>query len=115
MIIVDGFTIPTPTEYTVDIEELSKSERNANGLLIKERIAFKRKLNMSWAYLTAADASSLLSRLNPSFVSVVYPDPETNINQTGTFYAGSKSNGGVLYQGGKMTGWRNITINLIER
>lgn len=115
MITVDGNTIPTPSDYGIDIEELSKSERNANGLLIKERIALKRKLNMTWAYLTKAEHQTLLASVNPSFISVTYPDPQTGAIETGTFYAGTKSQGGSLFQNGIMTGWKNISINLIER
>ena len=46
MIRINGVTIPTPSDYSVGIMDLSQAERNANGTMIIERIATKRKLEM---------------------------------------------------------------------
>lgn len=114
MITIDGITIPTPTEYRVGIQDISKAERNARGAMIIERIATKRKLELSWAHLAQAELQQLLQLVAPVFFAVNYPDPQTGAVQTGTFYCGDRSTGALDYRNGKMR-WKDIKFNLVER
>ena len=65
MIKINNVTIPTPSEYNVGIQDLSKAERNARGTMIIERIATKRKLEMNWKYLTKLELQQLLNKTAP--------------------------------------------------
>ena len=49
MISVNGVAIATPKTFEATVTDLDgESNRNANGELIRDRIAVKRKLNLEW-------------------------------------------------------------------
>ena len=68
MIKINGTQIPTLPTYQIGIMDLSIAERVASGLLMIERIATKRKIEMSWFYLTKEQLSSLLTLVSPCFL-----------------------------------------------
>ena len=50
MLKINGVTIVTPKGYEVSISDIDgETNRNANGTLIRDRIAVKRKLNLRLA------------------------------------------------------------------
>ena len=114
MITIGGVSIPTPSTYSISIQDLSKAERNANGSMIIERIATKRKLEMSWNYLSSSDLSSLLSKVAPVFFTVTYPDSVDGTTRSGTFYCGDRSSEAIDYISGTIR-YKNVKFNLIER
>lgn len=114
MMKINGVTIPTPSELKIGIQDLSKAERAANGTMFIERIATKRKLEPSWAYLSKEDASKLFQAVSSVFFQVSYIDPEDNVVKTGTFYAGDRKAGALDYRNGIIR-YKDITVNLIER
>ena len=115
MITINGVTIPTPSAFSCGIMDITEANRNANGLMIAERIATKRKLELSWAFLSQSDLSSLLGLFTSSFfVTVVYPDPVTGANRSGTFYPGDRSSPMYDYNGG-VPRYKDFKFNLVER
>lgn len=114
MIKVNGVTIPTPSTYQVSLQDISKAERNANGLMILERITTKRKIEMSWAYLSQSDLSKLLQAVSGVFFTVQYLDPEDGALKTGEFYCGDRSAGAIDYKNNVIR-WKDCKFNVIER
>lgn len=114
MLKVDGVDIPTPTDYVVDYEEISKAERNANGTMIKEVIAYKYKLNLTWKKLTQEEMNKLMDIKNKNFFDVSFIDMYGK-RVTRTFYAGTPSAKGMDYRNGKIQYWLDVKMNLIER
>lgn len=114
MIKINSVTIPTPSDYSVSLEDIVKAERNANGSLIKEIIATKRKIEIAYKFLSQSDWSSLLSKIQGNFFTVEYPDPLTGALRTGTFYAGSKSAGAIDYRNDAMR-WKDCKVNFVEQ
>ena len=114
MIKIDGRAIPAPTDYSVGIQDISKAERNARGDMIIERITTKRKLEMSWEYLSKSEQQQLLNAVSPVFFKVEYPDPQTGAIKTGTFYSGDRNVGALDYNNGDIR-WKNCSFNVIER
>lgn len=114
MLRIDGVEVPTPSEYLVGIQDLSKAERNARGTMIIERIATKRKLELVWKYLSKSELSQLLNLISPVFFEVEYLDPQDNRRKTGTFYSGDRSVGALDYINGQIR-WKDIKFNLVER
>jgi len=116
MIKINGTDIPTPSSYDCNIMDISDKDtkRNANGDIIIERIATKRKLELGYKYLNQADLSSLLQLVSSVFFTVEYPDAQEGAMKTGTFYVGDRNNPAFRYVGGSMS-WQNIKFNLIER
>lgn len=114
MIKINGVTIPIPAEYDVGIMDLSKAERNANGMMIIERIATKRKLELKYEYLNKEQLSSLLTRISSVFFQVEYIDPQLNRRRTGTFYVGDRNMGVLDYRNGN-TRYKGVSFNFVER
>ncbi len=111
---INGVAIPTPSEYSVGIQDLSKAERNANGTMIIERIATKRKIDLSWAYLDRTSLSAILNAVSPVFFTVEYMDPLDNATKTGTFYCGDRKCGMIDFKNG-VPRWKDVQFNLVER
>ncbi|OMF54675.1 hypothetical protein BK138_16075 [Paenibacillus rhizosphaerae] len=114
LISIDGVELPTPSDYVPSIQDISKAERNANGTMIIERIATKRKLELAWKYLSQDELAKVLKAVSPVFFKVTYLDPEAGGNKTGTFYCGDRSAPAMDYIDGVIR-WKDIKFNLIER
>jgi hypothetical protein len=114
LISIGGVALPTPSDFNPGIQDLSQAERNARGTMIIERIATKRKLELSWKYLSAAELSTVLNAVAAVFFDVTYPDPVTNANRTGTFYVGDRAQGMIDYRD-SVPRYRDVKFSLIER
>ena len=114
---INSIDIATPTAYEIGIASIDKAERNANGTMIIENIATKRKLNLAWDIITNTDLQTILQQVNASrFVDVEYLDSETQTLTTGTFYTGDRMVGATpLYQSGTLSHWRNLNFSFIEQ
>lgn len=111
---IDGVVVPTPSDFGVGIQDISKAERNANGTMIIERIATKRKLELNWLFLTRSEVSQILKAVSPVFFSVKYMDPEDDVMKTGTFYCGNRSTGMIDFRNG-VPRYKDVKFNLVER
>lgn len=114
MIKINGVQVPTPSDYIVSIMDLVHAERNAAGNLVKDIIATKRKIELSWNYLSKEDTSMLLNLVSSNFFTVEYIDPQEGDWKTGIFYAGDRSIGALDYRNGNIR-YKDIKFNLIER
>lgn len=114
LISINGVDLPAPSVYDPGIMDLSKSERNARGTLIKENIATKRKIELGWAYLTGVQYSLILKLLANNFFSVRYFDAQENGFKTGTFYVGDRQAPMFIFKNGAAS-YKDIKFNIIER
>lgn len=114
MIKVNGVSLPTPSDYKIGIQDISKAERNANGTMIIERIATKRKIELSWQYLSEQDLQQVLNAVSPVFYQVEYLDPQERRMKSGTFYSGDRNVGALDYIKGKVR-WKDCKFNIVER
>ena len=114
LIKISGVAIPTPSDYQPGIMDISKAERNANGTMIIERVTTKRKLELSWTYLSQQNLSLILTAIAPVFFTVEYIDPQLGELKTGTFYSGDRNCPAVRYKNGVLE-YKDVKFNLIER
>lgn len=114
MIKVDGVVIPTPSDLSVGIMDISKAERNAAGMMVIDRIATKRKLELGWKYLPKEDLSKLFKAVSPVFFQVEYIDPQDDAVKTGVFYAGDRTAGALDYRNGIIR-YKDVKVNFVER
>lgn len=114
LIKIEGVDIPSPSDYLVSILDISNAERNANGAMIIERIATKRKIELSWSVLKKDEISKLLRLVSSVFFIVNYVDPQDNATRTGTFYAGDRTTGMLSFKNGEPV-YKDVKLNLIER
>lgn len=111
---IGGTTIKTPSSLQVDISDIDgEAYRSANGTMIRDRIAVKRKLNCEWSALTSTEVSSILSKITATSFTVTYLDPLTASEQTKTFYVGDRNMPVYRLVSGKEL-WAGLTCNFIE-
>lgn len=114
LITIGGVIVPPPSTYNVTLSNIDKTERNAAGTTIIERIAIKRKISLGWDNLSGTEYSQVLNAVDPVFFSVTYFDPKDNILKTGTFYSSDRQAPMMFFVNGMPT-WSNIQFDLIER
>lgn len=105
--------LPTPSEFQVNIMDISKAERNAKGTLSIERVTTKRKLEMSYQYLSAADLKTILDAINSVTFGVRYPDPKANGLSIRKFYVGDRRIGMLDYKN-SVPRYKDVSFNFIE-
>ena len=114
MLKINGVAIATPKTVEVTVSDLDgESERNANGQLIRDRIAVKRKFNLEWPPLTQNESSKLLNAVSDVFFTVTFPDPELGII-TKTMYVGDRTTPAYSCINGVIK-WNGLKMNFIER
>ena len=69
-------TLPPPKEMNLGKFDLTKSKRTSDGTMQMQYIATKRRLDVTWEYLTASQVQSILDFLasNKPFFYVEYED-----------------------------------------
>lgn len=93
MLTVDGVALPCPSSFTWGLNDVSLGEsgRTENAEMQKNRVAQKRKLEISWNGLTWQQCSQILQAVNPEYIEVQYPDLMSGEYETRTFYVGDRS------------------------
>ncbi|RKD22458.1 hypothetical protein SAMN02745883_00688 [Caminicella sporogenes DSM 14501] len=114
MIKINGVALPTPSDYRVSIMDISKAERTSAGTMVIDRIATKRKIELSWKYLNKEEVSKVLRLVSHVFFTVDYIDPQEGNWRNGTFYCGDRNIGALDYIDGNIR-YKDIKFNLIER
>lgn len=114
LITVNGVEYPDPDSYKPSIEPLGEWERNANGDLVGDLIAYKIKLTLSWGMLDGEKFQMLLNSQDPFFATVRYWDPRVNGYDTREFYASPQS-GELALRTESKTFWKGVAFNLVER
>jgi hypothetical protein len=114
MLKINGVDIKTPKSFKSTINDVDgKSERNANGDMVRDRIAVKRKLECEWGPLTQSECSTLLNTISSIFFTVTYPDPQLGTT-TKTFYVGDRNTPAYRYKDNEVL-WEGLSLNFIER
>lgn len=114
MISINGVVISTPKTFEVTVSDLDgESNRNANGELVRDRVAVKRKLNLEWSPLTQSEIQTLLNAVSSVFFTVTFPDPMSGMI-TKTMYVGDRTAPAYRYINGQVK-WQGLKMNFIEK
>jgi len=113
---INGIVMPTPSTMKVNIFDVSATaDRSASGKMIIDRVGTKRKLELSWAHLTASELSKLLSAVGDrTFFTAAYPDPQTGGLRAMSCYCGDRATGVLRMEDGAPV-WTDVEMNWIER
>ncbi|NWK12778.1 DUF6711 family protein [Clostridium cadaveris] len=114
MLKINGVAIATPKTYEVTVQDLDgETNRNANGDMIRDRIAVKRKLNLEWQPLSQSEISTLLTAVSGVFFTVTFPDPQLGM-VTKTMYVGDRTSPAYQFKNGEVK-WSGLKMNFIEK
>ena len=111
-------TLPTPSSYSWTYSDLDKdSGRNDYGQMVRNRLASKVKLEISWNADKNPSANaqmvSILKKL-PPFFYCEYLDGDNSV-KTMECYRGDIKRGLYRYDPEKNCIWKETSVNFIER
>ena len=116
---INKFDIADPMTLTWDIYDLDSEDgagRNQEGLMFRDRVAVKRKLNCTWPPMDDHEMSKLLKAMSDVFFTIRYPDAYEGTYREGEFYVGDRSTPMYMWNAekGKYL-WQGLSANFIER
>lgn len=93
MISVNGSEIPNPKTMQWGLMDISDKDtgRTMDAKMHKNRVAQKRKLELSWPAVDASTASLILNAFNDETFDVTYFDAMEGGQATRTFYCGNRT------------------------
>lgn len=106
---------PAYMGYKSVANELTKSDRNTLGNLIKERITIKATIEVEWHGLSKAEKDAIMSGTSANTFSVRYFDVDDDTVKYGTFYRGTDAEvtGYGRFDGSSFQ-YYDVVISLVE-
>lgn len=88
---IDGVEMPPIQSLDIEKERIwsNKTGRTASGTMKGDIVAYKDKLNITFAPMSDADSIKLENAIHPAFFNVTYQDPKTGKERTAKFYTSS--------------------------
>lgn len=112
---VDIASTPSSFQVTVlDLDDGEASVRTADGKMNRDRIAVKRKIEMTWGPTNWADTSAILRAIENEFFEFTYPDPATGRFETKTFYVGDRVSPFAVSRGNEIY-WSGLKLTITEQ
>lgn len=114
---INGIDVKDPASLQFGLQDIDSSSagRNADGEMIRDRIAVKRKISCKWNALTNSEISTLLSAMSDEFFSLTYPDALTGSSRTITAYVGDRTAPAYTLQTNGLYLWQDLSANFIEK
>lgn len=114
---VNGTDMPCPSKCEVGYQDISApdSGRTLDGLMHKEKVGQKVKLDLEWKGVSDADASTILLAFDPEYVDITYHDTKTNSILTKNFYTGDRKASTYWWNDDGEFTYLSIAFNVIER
>lgn len=109
---------PDPASLTWGLQDISASDagRTQSGYMYKMQVTQKRKLQLQWTLLTAAQASVILQAFNHEYFYCKYWDALNNRFETREFYVGDRTAPFQWFQLDKKgTKFATVSFDIIER
>lgn len=118
ILIVEGISLPDPSDMTPSDYDISDSERNANGKMISQIIREDvHKLECKWSKLEVEEYLLIRRAIKKKFgLSVQYFCPETGEKGNLTMYAGDRKTPIKYFRGWKdgKPVYKDVSLNFIE-
>lgn len=117
LIQINGTAIKTPSSFQYTRSDLDvDSYRDLNGNLVRNRVAVKVQLTLTWnaGAIDVQSMSTLLKAMDDVFFQVTYFDIHDGAMRTGTFYVSDRTAQMYSYVNGKPV-FKEISLTLIEK
>ncbi len=111
---IDGVQIKTPHDFQIQKYRITDSNRTANGDMVMDEIAKKRKFFFSYIVITGTEWAIINEALFEGDVFTELSYVEDNVTKTATVYMGALDKGRLHITGGEWV-WKGASFNLIER
>lgn len=119
LVSIGGYNLPEPSSYSAVTATIVDSARNVNGYTVGSVVRHDvAKIELSWKYLTAQQWANILSMFTTDFYnSVRFYNQATANYDVRTMYVSDRSAGMWRRhpETGKVMGWTNCALSLVER
>ena len=113
MLKTNGVDVPTPSEFTVNIYDITEGERDSTGTMHIDLVATKYKVEAKWNVLTQEQMKIILNAISQITFDVTFTDPTTGASKSISVYKGDRSVPTMMIKGGN-TYYKDFKINFIE-
>ena len=112
---VNNVDCPTPSEFGWSLQDVSSADsgRTQDGLMHKNMVTRKEKIQLSWNAPKPDKAAQILQMFLPEYFDVTYRSPLTNTVVTKTFYRGDANADTYWWANNGL--FEKISFNIIER
>ena len=112
---VNNVDCPTPSEFGWSLQDISAADsgRTQDGLMWKNTIGKKEKIQLSWNAPKPEKAAQILQMFSGEYFNVTYRSPLTNTVVTKTFYRGDANADTYWWANNGL--FEKISFNIIER
>ena len=116
MIKVNGTAVKTPSSFSWGLQDVSDSAsgRTQDSIMHKNRVAQKRKIQLSWNKPTKEETAAILQAFNQEYIDVTYPDAMSGTDETRTFYVGDRSAPMKMWTVNRKI-YSQVSFDIIER
>lgn len=117
---INGFVIDDYIAYggfkwqRSDIDD-SDTGRDLSGDLRRNRVATKRRLDITCRLLTSEELKKVLTAIMPEFVTVRYYDPQVGSVVSRTMYSNNNPASFAIKKPNGTVYWSGVTFPLIEK
>ena len=111
---INGVDLPTPSDYNIGVQDITMTQRNANGTTLIERIATKKKISITYKVLSGSTLSQILTAVSYTYYDMTYLDPITNTYLTGSFFSGDRDMGMITFIDGNPI-YKDLSFEFVER
>lgn len=118
LLTINGYEAPEPSTYSATTSTLVDSGRNVKGNVVGSVVRHDvAKVTVTWKYLTADQWAALISQFTTNFYcSVRFLNQATNAYETRQMYVSDRTSDMWRRNPvtGKIMGWTNCSLSLIE-
>lgn len=113
---INSKLIKSPTSISLSYENLDKSERTMDGTMVVDIIGKKRKVSVSWEYLSKEDMAMLSTEIKASaFSTITFVDNQTGGSITIAAKASDLDYSPHYDWVNSKIMWKSVNISFIER
>lgn len=113
MLSIGGVDVPTPSELTVNIYDITEGDRDSTGTMHIDLVATKYKVEAKWSVLTQSQMSSILNAMSSITFGISFTDPTTGFSKSINVYKGDRSVPFMMVKDG-ITYYKDFKVNFIE-
>lgn len=114
--LINGKKISSPTELTISPEILDKAERTVDGTMVVDIIGMKRKVDVSWEYLSKEDMAVLAAACRHDlFATISFHDNASGALTTITARAEGLTYLPHYHWARSMLMWKSVTVSFKEK
>lgn len=106
---------PSQVTYTLSDMDASSSGRSQSGLMFRDVVAQKVKLQVEWGPLSESECATILNAIDDPFFYLRYPDAKMGAKHVMQCYVGDRTSPIFRQDNDNQWRWQGLSVSFIER